>query len=167
MSDNSSANPLTVQEVKQIIRRAQSGGSDLGTLVFQIFSGLAPIASVSGDVLRQALLECSISLGEPFAAILGGVNEIEKNHTNILLTRPAVAEVNVSDTRLRMLPDLRFNVGTLGGAPALTNITGLSAQKLFWIDTASATLTIQCLEHPFWASCGAVNGRVHDLVEAS
>jgi hypothetical protein len=34
-------------------------------------------------------------------------------------------------------------------------------------DAASATLTIQCLEHPFWAPCGAVNGKVHDLVDAS
>jgi hypothetical protein len=33
-------------------------------------------------------------------------------------------------------------------------------------DAASATLTIQCLNHPFWAPCGTINGRVHDLVEA-
>jgi hypothetical protein len=31
-------------------------------------------------------------------------------------------------------------------------------------DADSATLTIQCLEPPFWTPCGAVNGRAHDLV---
>jgi len=34
-------------------------------------------------------------------------------------------------------------------------------------DAVSTTLTIQCLDHPFWAPCGSVNGRVHDLVEAT
>jgi hypothetical protein len=125
---------LTVENVKQIIRRAQSGGSDLAAVVFQIFSGLGPSASVSGNVLRQSLQESSISLGEPFASILGGIDQIEKNQNTVLVTRPAVAEVNVSGTRLRIQPELRFDVGELGGAPALTNITGLSAQKLFWID---------------------------------
>jgi len=33
-------------------------------------------------------------------------------------------------------------------------------------EAVSATLTIQCLNHPFWAPCGTINGRVHDLVEA-
>jgi hypothetical protein len=33
-------------------------------------------------------------------------------------------------------------------------------------DATSATLMIQCIDHPFWASCGAVNGRLHDLVDA-
>jgi len=33
-------------------------------------------------------------------------------------------------------------------------------------DAASATLTIQCLNHPFWAPCGSVNGKIHDLVDS-
>ncbi len=32
-------------------------------------------------------------------------------------------------------------------------------------DTLSATLTIQCLNRPLWAPCGAVNSKLHDLVE--
>jgi hypothetical protein len=52
----------------------------------------------------------------------------------------------------------------------LTGESGQTSQQGFtfgWkYDAASATLTIQCLEHPFWAPCGSVNGRVHDLVEA-
>lgn len=134
MSDNSNANPLTVEDVKQIILRAQSSSSDLSAVVFQIFSGLGPSASVSGDVLRQALRESSISLGEPFASILGGIDRIEKNQNTVLVARPAVSEVSISGTRLRIQSELRFDVGALGGAPALTNISGLSAQKLFWIE---------------------------------
>jgi hypothetical protein len=34
-------------------------------------------------------------------------------------------------------------------------------------DAASATLTIQCLNHPFFAPCGAINSKIHDLVEPS
>jgi hypothetical protein len=33
-------------------------------------------------------------------------------------------------------------------------------------DAATATLTIQCLDHPFWATCGSINSRVHDIIEA-
>lgn len=53
---------------------------------------------------------------------------------------------------------------------ALNGDSGQTSQQGFtfsWeYDAASATLTIQCLEHPFWASCGAVSGKVHDLVDA-
>jgi hypothetical protein len=137
MDDSSGAIALTVEDVKKIIRQAQNGGSDLAALVFQIFSGLGPSATVSGDVLRQALQESSIALREPFALILGGIDKIEKDQNIVLVTRPAVAEVNVSGTRLRIQPELRFDVGTRDGAPGLSNITGLSAQKLFWIDIQS------------------------------
>jgi|HubBroStandDraft_3_1064219.scaffolds.fasta_scaffold790126_1 hypothetical protein len=47
--------------------------------------------------------------------------------------------------------------------------SGQSTQQGFtfsWqYDASLATLTIQCLDHPFWAPCGTVNGRVHDLIE--
>jgi hypothetical protein len=33
-------------------------------------------------------------------------------------------------------------------------------------NATSATLTIQCLNHPFWAPCGSVNGKIHDLVDS-
>ena len=32
-------------------------------------------------------------------------------------------------------------------------------------DPDGQTLTIQCLDHPFLAPCGAINGRIHDLVD--
>jgi hypothetical protein len=54
---------------------------------------------------------------------------------------------------------------------SLNGDSGQTTQQGFtfsWqYDAASASLTIQCLEHPFWAPCGVVNGRVHDLVDAS
>lgn len=53
----------------------------------------------------------------------------------------------------------------------LTGDSGQTAQQGFtfsWqYDAASATLTIQCMEHPFWASCGSVNERVHGLIDGS
>jgi hypothetical protein len=47
--------------------------------------------------------------------------------------------------------------------------SGQSTQQGFtfsWqYDASLTTLTIQCLDHPLWAPCGTVNGRVHDLIE--
>jgi hypothetical protein len=34
-------------------------------------------------------------------------------------------------------------------------------------DPASSTLTIQCTDHPFVVSCGTVNARIHDIVDAA
>ena len=52
----------------------------------------------------------------------------------------------------------------------LNGDSGQTSQQGFtfkWeYDSVSASLTIQCLDHPFWASCGTVNGKIHDLVEA-
>ncbi|HXP40265.1 MAG TPA: hypothetical protein VN833_08325 [Candidatus Acidoferrales bacterium] len=51
----------------------------------------------------------------------------------------------------------------------LNGDSGESTQQGFtfsWnYDALSATLTIQCLNHPLWAPCGAVNSKLHDLVE--
>ena len=49
-----SENQLTVEDVNAVIRQAQAGGGDPAALVLQIFSGLGPSVSVSGDVLREA-----------------------------------------------------------------------------------------------------------------
>jgi hypothetical protein len=49
--------------------------------------------------------------------------------------------------------------------------SGQSTQQGFtfsWLyDPTAQTLTIQCLDHPFWAPCGTINGKVHDLIDAS
>jgi hypothetical protein len=51
----------------------------------------------------------------------------------------------------------------------LTGDSGQASQKGFtfsWqYDATSATLIIQCLEHPFWAPCDTINSKVLDLIE--
>jgi hypothetical protein len=53
---------------------------------------------------------------------------------------------------------------------ALTGDSGETTQQGFtfsWsYDAASSSLTIQCLNHPFWAPCGSINGKIHDLVDS-
>jgi hypothetical protein len=53
----------------------------------------------------------------------------------------------------------------------LTGDTGQTSREGFtfsWeYDSSTARLKIQCLEHPFWAPCSSVNGRIHDLVDAN
>lgn len=34
-------------------------------------------------------------------------------------------------------------------------------------ESGSESLTIQCLKHPFWATCDAVNGKVNELIKES
>jgi hypothetical protein len=52
---------------------------------------------------------------------------------------------------------------SLNGASGETTQEGFTFTWQY--DAASATLTIQCLNHPFWASCGSVNDKIHDLVD--
>jgi hypothetical protein len=51
----------------------------------------------------------------------------------------------------------------------LTGDSGQTTQQGFtfsWrYDAASFSLTIQCLDQPFWASCGSINNKIHDLVD--
>jgi hypothetical protein len=32
-------------------------------------------------------------------------------------------------------------------------------------EASSASLTIQCLDHPIFPSCGTINGKIHDLID--
>lgn len=52
----------------------------------------------------------------------------------------------------------------------LSGDSGQATQQGFAItwqyDRATTTLSIQCLEHPVLVTCGMINGRIHDLVEA-
>jgi hypothetical protein len=34
-------------------------------------------------------------------------------------------------------------------------------------NSSDATLMIQCLDYPFGLTCGMINGRLHDLIDAS
>jgi hypothetical protein len=131
MSDTSE-NQLTVEDVNAGIRQAQAGGGDPAALVLQIFSGLGPSVSVSGDVLREAFKESAIAIGEPFSSILAGIDQIIKEQNTLTITRPEQTEFSVSGTRLRIQPELRFNVGTVDGRAVITSISGLSAHKILW-----------------------------------
>lgn len=131
-SSQSSQNPLTVEEVNQVIHQAQAGGEDPAALVLQIFSGLGPSVSLSGDVLRQAFQEGAITISEPFSSILAGITKIVKDENALIITRPTQTEFSVSGTRLRIRPELRFTVGTEDGRAVITGISGLSAHKILW-----------------------------------
>jgi hypothetical protein len=131
MSDTSE-NQLTVEDVNAVIRQAQTGGNDPAALVLQVFSGLGPSVSVSGDVLREAFKESALAIGEPFSSILAGIDQITKQQNTLTITRPEQTEFSVSGTRLRIQPELRFNVGTVDGRAVITSIGGLSAHKILW-----------------------------------
>jgi hypothetical protein len=51
---------------------------------------------------------------------------------------------------------------------SLTGDSGETTQQGFtfkWsYDAASSSLTIQCLDHPFWAPCITINSKVHELI---
>jgi hypothetical protein len=67
----------------------------------------------------------------------------------------------------------QFSCIVAKAAAAGISITGNAGEmsksgfKVQWqFDPAASTLTIQCIDHPFFVSCGTVNSRVHDIVEA-
>lgn len=65
---------------------------------------------------------------------------------------------------------LAIKTKAAGGNVNLSGDGGQITEKGFtfaWqYELLSGTLTIQCLDHPFWATCGAVNSKVHDLVDS-
>jgi hypothetical protein len=52
----------------------------------------------------------------------------------------------------------------------ITTPIGQAAKDGFSItwnyNTGTKTLALQCLESPWWAPCGTINGKIHDLVDA-
>jgi hypothetical protein len=66
----------------------------------------------------------------------------------------------------------RFDCLVAKAAASGVPITGSSGQgsknglTIRWaFDAVTGRLELQCLDSPFWASCGMINSKMHDLVD--
>src|ERR1700693_844425 len=85
MSDASGATSVSVDDVLKLITSARAGTADPISSSLAIFQGLGENAVLSGDVLRQALSQASLSLDGQLAAALAAVETITKTGNLIVL----------------------------------------------------------------------------------
>lgn len=125
---------LTVEDVKQVIEQARSGGAGPAGVVIGMFEGLGDDASVTGDVLERGLLEAGIPVGEEAKGILGGISTIEKNGDKLQLVMISQLQPTVSGTQLRLGPTVTTVIQKFPDGVALADITGVAVNKFVWID---------------------------------
>ncbi len=53
---------------------------------------------------------------------------------------------------------------TINGNVGVATHAGITIRWQF--DPTANTLELQCMAHPLLATCGLVNGRIHDLIDA-
>jgi hypothetical protein len=125
---------LTVEDVKQVIGQARSGGADPAGIVIGLFEGLGDDASVTGEVLAEGLQESGIPLGEEAKGILGGISTIEKNGDKLQLIMSSQLQPTVRGTQLRLGPTVTTVIQKFPDGVALADITGIAVNKFVWID---------------------------------
>ena len=75
MSDASGATSLSVDDVLKLITGARAGTADPISTSLAIFQALDENVVLSGDVVRQALSQASLSLDGPLASALDADSE--------------------------------------------------------------------------------------------
>lgn len=144
MSDAASeATSLSVDDVLKLITGARAGTADPISTSLAIFQGLGERAVLSGDVLRQALSQASLSLDGPLASALAAVETITKTGSLITLVNNQEQHLVLEGNTLRLKETVTFEVGSEGGNPSLSNIVGVAVQKVFWIDIQQVQLRQQ------------------------
>jgi hypothetical protein len=143
VSDAAETTPLSVDDVIKLISGARSGTTDPVSTSIAIFQGLSENASLSGDVLRLALSQASLSFEGPLTDVLAAVGSITKLGSLVTFTNSQELRPVIHGTTLRLKQTVTFEVGSDGGNPSLRNITGVAVQKLFWIDIQQIQLRQQ------------------------
>jgi hypothetical protein len=124
---------LTVDDVKNIITQAQAGTTDPVTLGMQIFNNLGDDIAVSGDTVRQALVEAGLTADGPMSVLVAAAANITKIGNQVTVTSTQEIQTKISGTSIKFDPLVTFNVGTDEGFPTISNIHGAAAHKVFWI----------------------------------
>ncbi len=134
---------LSIEDMAKIITDAKSATTDPLSVAMQIFSALGDNVSVSGCVLQQALTASAVPLQGPLADMVNAIQEVTKSADLVSLTIAQEAQIVLSGTKVRLNTAVCFNVAETDGLPALTNISGVSVHKFFWIGIQ----TIQVIEN--------------------
>jgi hypothetical protein len=74
-----------------------------------------------------------VAVGGPLSTLLVAFQSIAKSGSQVTVTNSQQIQTEINGTQMRFNPQVTFNVGTDGGFPAITNIQGAAAHKIFWI----------------------------------
>ena len=125
---------LKLEQVQAIISKVQAGAGDPLATVMQVTASLPENFVIPGDVLRQAVADSHMALGEPWASIVSGVQDISKSQNKVVVTRPQQLEANVSGTRIRLQEIITFTFIMDNSSPRIADIEGVAAHKFIWLD---------------------------------
>jgi hypothetical protein len=92
MSDASGATTLSFDDLLKLIAGVRAGTADPISTSLAIFRGVGENAFLSADVLRQALLQTSLSLDGPMPAALAAVESITKTGSLVTLVNNQVQQ---------------------------------------------------------------------------
>jgi hypothetical protein len=143
MSDASGATSLSVDDVVKLITGARAGTTDPISTSLSIFQGLGEDAVLSGDVLRQAFSQASLSLEGPLAAALAAVESITKTGSLVTFVNNQELRPVLQGNTLRLKQTVTFEIVLDGGDLSLSNIAGVAVHKVFWIDIQQVQLRQQ------------------------
>jgi hypothetical protein len=125
---------LSVEDVKKLIKKAQVAKADPVGMGMGLFAGLGENASVTGDVLQQALEESSIPMPADAKEILGTVQSLSKKGDQVQLAFGSQLSPVVKGTQLRLGPTISATLQKFPDGLALADISGISVNKFVWID---------------------------------
>ena len=125
---------LTVEDVKQLIERARGNTAGPVGLVRGLFEGLGESATLTSDVLQQALQESGIPLTAEVNSILGSIQSLEKNGDQLKLVLSAELQPTVRDMKVKLGSTISCVVQKFPDGIALVGISGVSVNQFIWID---------------------------------
>jgi hypothetical protein len=125
---------LTVEDVKQVIEQAKGAKSDPMGIAAGLFAGLGESASVTGEVLQQALKESGMALPAEAAGIFSEVQTVEKNGDAVKLTLKSELQPEVKGAKVKLGPVVAGTIQKFPDGFALAEISGISVNQFIWID---------------------------------
>ena len=125
---------LTVEDVKQLIELARRNTAGPVGLVLGLYEGLGESATLTSDVLQQALQESGIPLSAETMGILGGIQSLEKNGDQLKLMLNAELQPTVRDMKVKLGPTISCAVQNFPDGVAFVGISGISVNQFIWID---------------------------------
>jgi hypothetical protein len=131
---------LGVDEVKGLIRgmRGVGAAGALG-VVRQVLLGLGDRASVTGEVLGQALTQSGFALPVEAAEVLGTVRSITEDEDRVAVDFGAQVERTLrGKLPVRLGPAITCVVQDVSDGIVLGDIAGLAVKKFTWIDIQKA-----------------------------
>ena len=141
MNDVSGSSSLTLVDVTKMIAEAGAGETDWVSMGMQLFNRLGENATLSGDVLRQALSDSGINLSGPGGTLIASIQTITKVGSLVTVTNRQELRPVLHQTTVRLKQIVTFQVGTDEAFPTISKIVGVAARELLiWIEIAQIQL---------------------------